>query len=48
MRLTVNKLLCSHEFTEKSIYLTEQQLVESCVDCGKERVRPLPVSGSAS
>jgi len=48
MKRTVNKLLCSHNFTEKSVYLTEKQLIESCTDCGKERVRPLPTTEPAS
>lgn len=41
MKRTVKRLFCSHEYKESAVYLDEKKLVESCSNCGTERIRSL-------
>ena len=41
MKQIVKKLFCTHTYKEKTVILDERELIESCSDCGKERIRQL-------
>ena len=41
MKKIVQRVLCRHEYKEVSVYLGDDELLESCANCGKRRLRDL-------
>ena len=37
--MPVQKLLCSHEYEEQTIYVEDNEVREKCVKCGNKRLR---------